>query len=351
MRIIVNARFLTQPVSGVQRYGIECSRQIKKLYPETIFVCPDAVLHTDVALELGAVAYGKFHGHLWEQLELPAFCKSKGSPPLLNLANTAPLFYTNNFFTLHDLAFHYHPEWNQGFFAKWYNYLVPKLLNKSIGIFTVSETVKNEIITAYCIVPDKISVTYNGVPGYMKDTANSGIPKERLILCVGTFNIRKNQGKLIEAFMRSNLKESYQLVLVGDQNRVFRALQISEADLENSHVKILTRATETELRDLYLRAEMVVSVSLYEGFGIPLAEGMAAGCSLFCSEIPVYRELFGQIATFCDPENAEDIRQKLEQIAGKRTQQPHTVSGQLLQLYDYERSARIIMNAIGQMVR
>ncbi len=104
MKLFINARFLTQPISGVQRYGIECSRQIKKLNPETIFVTPANIIHTSIAAELGAITIGKNTGHRWEQIDLPRYLKSVDSPPLINLANTGPLFYKNSYLTIHDLA-------------------------------------------------------------------------------------------------------------------------------------------------------------------------------------------------------------------------------------------------------
>ena len=127
MKIFVNARFLTQPLSGVQRYGIECSRQIKKLHPEATFVAPGNILHTDIAKELNVKIVGKNTGHLWEQVDLPFYLARHKSPPLLSLANTAPLLYSNNFVTIHDLAFYHHPEWNSKAFSAWYNILIPRL--------------------------------------------------------------------------------------------------------------------------------------------------------------------------------------------------------------------------------
>src|SRR5690348_16046794 len=121
MKIFVNARFLTQPLSGVQRYGIECSRQIKKLLPDVTFIAPHNVLHKDIAKELNVKVVGVNKGHLWEQVDLPFYLAKQKHPPLLNLANTGPLLYSNNFITIHDLAFYHRPEWNSKAFSTWYN--------------------------------------------------------------------------------------------------------------------------------------------------------------------------------------------------------------------------------------
>ena len=223
MKIFVNARFLTQALSGVQRYGIECSRQIKKLYHEAIFVCPENILHHDIAEELEAQIVGKRTGHVWEQSELPLFLAKKGKPPLLNLANTAPFFYNNNYITIHDLAFYHHPEWNSKLFSAWYNILIPRLAYKCRHIFTVSKTMKDEITRCYHIPGPKISVTYNGIGQTMLSDkmADTG-KKEKIILSVGSFNTRKNHQNLIAAFLQSDIKSTFQLVIIGDKNKVFK---------------------------------------------------------------------------------------------------------------------------------
>ncbi len=343
MKIFVNARFLTQPVSGVQRYGIECSRQIKKLHPDTVFLAPKNILHHNIADELGAVIVGSNTGHLWEQADLPFFLLRNGRPPLFNPANTAPLLYGRNYLTLHDLAFYYHPEWNAKAFSTWYNILIPRLVIGCRHLFTVSQTVKNEIIKYYKTAPSKISVTYNGISAQMQ-AGLEGIPKEKIILAVGTFNKRKNHQNLIQAYLASELKDEYQLVIIGDQNKVFAETGIDRDRPGNGNIKIYDRLTSEELINMYAKAAIVVSLSLYEGFGIPVMEGLYAGCKVVCSDIPVYRELYQGHATFCDPNDIPDISAVLAQVVQTEFP-PHNIE-KLCENYSYERSAQFILETI-----
>jgi glycosyltransferase involved in cell wall biosynthesis len=340
MSLFVNARFLTQPISGVQRYGIECSRQIKIICPEAVFVCPKNLWHKEIADELEVKIIGKNTGHVWEQFDLPRYLAGQKSP-LLNLCNTAPLIYRNNFITIHDLAFHHHPEWNSKFFSAWYNFLVPRIARRSRQVFTVSETIKNELIAAYHLPASKISVTYNGISENLKSIGASGRPeKEKIILSVGTFSTRKNHQKLIEAFLNSDIKNEYQLVIVGDKNKVFRESKVDEAMLKAGNVKIYNRFTEQELVTMYQKAEIVVSLSLYEGFGIPLLEGLYSGCKIICSDIPVYREVYNGHATFCDPTDTRSIINAMTQSVKNRP--PHSIES-LFEKYSYRRSAEVIV--------
>ena len=97
--LVVNSRFLTQNITGVQRFAIEIAKQLKVLYSSDIqFISPKNIIHVDLAEELEAKVIGNRTGHLWEQIDLPRYLKSIDSPLILNLANTAPLFYKNKIY-------------------------------------------------------------------------------------------------------------------------------------------------------------------------------------------------------------------------------------------------------------
>lgn len=344
MKLFINARFLTQPISGVQRYGIECSRQIKALWPGCVFVTPYDILHHDIAAELGAVVVGKNKGHIWEQVDLVFYlCKYKDAA-LLNLANTGPLLFGSNYTVIHDLAFYHHPGWNSRAFSLWYNFMVPRLARRSRHIFTVSETVKKELCTCFRLPEGKVSVTYNGIGSKMLAAPHSGLGKEKMILSVGTFNIRKNQQTLVKAFLASDIKNEYVLVLAGDRNKVFRESGIT-GEMASDRIKIYDRLTDADLLDLYGRAEVVVSLSNYEGFGIPVIEGLYFGCKILCSDIPVYRELFSNFATFCEQNDVAAVASGLSRTVSAPPIAEESIT-LLLEKYNYRRAAETILAAV-----
>ncbi len=347
MKIFVNARFLTQPVSGVQRYGIECSRQIKKLHPGVVFLAPKNILHKDIAKELEVKVTGRNTGHLWEQLDLPLYLSNKRRPPLLNLANTAPLAYSNNYITIHDLAFYHHPEWNAKAFSTWYNILVPRLAYQARHLFTVSQTMRKEIIECYKVAASKISVTYNGISQKMLSEGQPDAKKEKIILSVGTFNLRKNHQNLVSAFLESNVKNEYQLVLIGDKHKVFSESGIDEKTLTGNNISISEHLSEDELINMYRKAGIVVSLSLYEGFGIPLLEGLYNSCKVLCSDIPVYHELYDKYASFCDPLDTKSISNALEALAMAGSGGNVNIAP-LMEQCNYASSARTIIDKIIQ---
>lgn len=349
MKLYVNARFLTQPITGVQRYAIECSRKIKKLYPNTLFLTPHNIWNKNVAKELDAIIVGTHAGHMWEQIDLPLYLKKQtATPPLFNPCNTAPLLYPNNFITLHDLAFYTHPEWNSKLFSTWYNFLIPRIVSKCTHLFTVSNTVSAEIQDTYRVPTSAISVTYNGMATEMM--ANNGVVKglrQKVILAVGSFNLRKNHQSLIAAFINSNIKNTHRLVLVGDENKVFRDTGINPQMLKDNNIILHNHLSDLELMDLYSQAEILVSLSAYEGFGIPLLEGLFFGCKLVCSDIPVYRELYSTVATFTAPYSQEAILHALYTSISGAPPSSHIVSA-LCSKYNYDVSANIILQKMLQ---
>jgi glycosyltransferase involved in cell wall biosynthesis len=343
MNLAINSRFLTQPITGVQRYAIEISLQIRERYPSATFLCPQGILQHEVAAQLDAVKIGKNNGHLWEQIDLPLYLLQRGNPTLLNFCNTAPLLYPNNYITIHDLAFFQHPEWNSRAFAAWYNFLIPKLAKRSKHIYTVSNTMKEEMIVAWHLQRDNIFVTPNGLAREVLSQYAHVAEKEKIILSVGSLSARKNQAALVHGFIESGLAPDYRLVIIGDKNRVFADTALDEATLRKHHVELCSNVNSASLWRWYKKAEIFASTSLYEGFGIPVLEAAHFCCKIVCSDIAVYRELYEGLAIFCDPTDTNSVATALRHAAYAALQRnPNT----MLEKYSYSRAADIILQSI-----
>jgi len=307
---------------------------------------PKNVWNDDAFRELGAEIVGRNTGHIWEQFDLTQFATANGRLPLFNPCNTAPLLYNKNATTIHDLAFYHHPEWNSRKFSTWYNFLIPKITRRSRHLFTVSETIASELIQCYKIPASLISVTYNGISDVMTEVNAPEVRKKQpIILSVGTFNVRKNQQALVRGFWESNAGKTHKLILVGDKNRIFSESGLDTGSLSGKNVEVLSGIAETELSRLYQQAEIVASTSLYEGFGIPLLEGLANDCKLVCSDIPVYRELYGTVSTFCNPNDIQSIAGAIDKAVAGQPPLPDAVRP-LIAKYSYEHAANVIAKAI-----
>ena len=142
MTLYVNARFLTQPITGVQRFGIELSKELKLLRPDLRFVAPRNILHVELGEQLGVEVRGKLTGHAWEQLELPYYTRGG---LLLNLCNTAPLAKRRQLVTLHDAAVLAVPKAYSYAFRSWYSVLFYLLSRTAQEVLTVSTFSQREL--------------------------------------------------------------------------------------------------------------------------------------------------------------------------------------------------------------
>lgn len=338
--LIINSRFLTQNITGVQRFAIEISKQLKKLLGDKVqFVSPKNIVHTELAKELDVKIVGNKSGHLWEQIDLPLYLSKKNSPMLLNLANTAPLFYKNKIVTVYDLAFYHHPEWFSKKFALFYNFLIPKILRNSKHIFTDSNYVRDDISKSYNIKKEKITTIYGSHSDIFKNNINV---KEQFVLAVGSIDPRKNLTILIDIFKElKNIK----LVIVGQENRVFSSLDITELP---NNIVFTGYINDDELASLYNKASFFVYPSFFEGFGIPPLEAQACGCPVISSSTTSLPEAGEDSFLYCNPYDKVDIKNKILELTEDDELKKELIQKgfENIKRFSWEESAKKIIDAI-----
>jgi len=366
MQIIVNARFLTQKVTGTQRFAINICQELKKLRPDTMFLAPPAILNKDLAAELEVKIIGdsnyriyrKLHlpaNLLWEQLDLTRWLRKHGNPPLLNLANLAPLFYPNNFITIHDLAFLLYPEYFSHSFALLYKLAVPKLARNAQHVFTVSNFSKKDLIQHLHLPEKKITTIYNAVDinSWNCDQAQPHPYPWPYILAVGALEPRKNLARLIAGFIKLN-DDNLHLLIVGDENQEvfnqnsFSAQKNKLSPNERQRIVFTGYLEDQQLSALYSHAVCFCYPSLYEGFGLPPLEAQAMGCPVIVSDRASLPEVFAESVLYCDPENIDDIKEKLESVLGDDSLRQSLISSGFdnLNRFSWEKSAGIIAETV-----
>lgn len=319
--LYINGRFLTQRVTGVQRYAIEISKEIdrcSKLKP--VFLVPRGELNKDLindvsGFEIKPVGYTK--GHVWEQVDLPLYMKArKGKAILLNLSNAAPLFHNKNIVTIHDLAFRHHPEWFSKKFSLVYNLLIPKLARDALHVFTVSHSSKQDISREFNIPEYKVSVAYNAVAAkFCTASSEPGLNDESgYFLCVGSLEPRKNLERLVKAFAMSHTRKS--LLVVGGKNKIFSNHELGALVSNDKRIKLLGYVSDEKLMGLYSSASGFIYPSLFEGFGLPPIEAQAMGCPVIASNTTSLPEVLEDSALYCDPLDVMDIMEKINLLDG-----------------------------------
>lgn len=147
-----------------------------------------------------------------------------------------------------------------------------------------------------------------------------GLEPLAYVLSVGTLEPRKNTVRLVRAFeLLAAQDPRVKLVLVGD---VGWRTQAIERSLERSPVRQrivrLGYVSEADRDALMARAAVFAYVSLYEGYGLPVIEAMAAGCAVVTSRVSSMPEAAGSAAVLADPASPRDIARALRDAMSRR---------------------------------
>lgn len=351
--IYIAARFLTQPITGVQRYGIGLSKAIKKLNTEynISFIAPQNIIHNEIAEYLEVVKIGSLKSHAWDQISLLKFLKSKGNPLIINFSNTLPLFYKNKIVAIHDIIYLKYPVSYSYSYS--YRVIFPLMIKYSKHIITVSEFSKKEISNYFGINEDRISVIYNGVDEKFKPKKLEN--QEKYILGVSSIAYHKNFSGLLEAFLKLNSKKLKLYIVGGLNEKIFgkNSSKILDKITSNPNIKFLGRVDDNKLVELYSNAICFVYPSLYEGFGLPPLEAQSCGCPVVISDIPVFREIYKDTALYFNPLDPNDIAAKIEKIIDDEKTRNFLIEKGLenAKRYTWENSAKSFFKVLEKVLR
>lgn len=353
--VVINARFLTQSITGSQRFAIELCREFKKIYSgEILFVSPDNIMHKEIADEFGVKTMGRLgKGMSWEQIELPLMLWRLGSPILINLCSLAPVFYNNNIVTVLDLSFYLHPEWFSKSFSNLYNIIVPRAAANAKKVVTISENSKKEIISHFRIKNKDISIIYPSVSSIFLNSHHINTPNQygKYILAVSSIDPRKNFSGLIQAFKAGNFGQ-VKLVIVGSEHKVFADNSLKELITGDDRIAFTGYVNDEQLVSLYKNAVLFAYPSLYEGFGIPPLEAMACGCPTLVSNTTSLPEVCGDASVYVDPYDVNSIRDGLAKLLNDDGLRASLIQKgyQQIRRFDWHQSAQKLVDIVTQNV-
>lgn len=330
MRIAVDARPLLYPHTGIGRYTRALLERMIPMGGEwwLYFPCKSPAglnLGSSINLRECSLMGSSPLDHLFVQLFYPkwaitdkidCFWSPRHHLPLLLPSKIATIL------TIHDLVWLKHPS-TMAAGAKWLERaLMPASVKKSRCLICVSKFTEREVLDLWPSAGSKAQVIYPGADFSALNTsqAKTSQPSRRFILAVATIEPRKNLNLLIEAFAglreKNLLRED--LVIVGGDG-----WKTTLPERSISGVHLLKNVSDERLAELYGTAEFLVQPSLYEGFGLPVAEAMNCGTPVVVPAGGVLEEVAAEAGVTFDPYSVNSLSQSILAL----TSQPRMLSG------------------------
>lgn len=249
-------------------------------------------------------------------------------PDLLHVQYTAPVQTSVPIIvTVHDVSFLEHPEYFTRMRRNQLRFTVARTVKRAARILTVSEFSRTQILKAYNLAPEKVTVIPNAasdnfrVIGHERaqaaaaQTTGSEAP---FVFSVGDLQPRKNLIGLIAAFTRlvtENPQLKHNLVLTGqDTWFTHKVREAARASGIASRIIFTGFVPDSALLQLYNACECFVFPSFYEGFGLPIVEAMACGRAVACSNTSAMPEVADGAAELFDPYSVEAMTRAMADL-------------------------------------
>ena len=256
---------------------------------------------------------------LWEQTVLPRELRRRAVDVFHSPVNVLPArLPCPSVVTIHDLAFVHFPQFFRPARRIYQRTFTTRSARAATLVVTVSESTRRDVL-ALGVDPARVRVIYPAIEDRFQPVddpevlrafrAEHGLP-ERYCLFLGTLEPRKNIVRLLEAYARLRMLdgETPPLVLAGAKGWYYDAIfdRVRTLGLDRS-VTFAGYVRDEEQPLWYSAAEIFVYPSLFEGFGLPVAEAMASGTPVITSSVSSLPEVAGDAAILVDPSSPEAL--------------------------------------------
>ncbi|HEY1901929.1 MAG TPA: glycosyltransferase family 1 protein [Terracidiphilus sp.] len=321
MKVVIALASSSGQLSGVPRHGINLARclltrgEISEVHlvvaPWQIGFVQDSAPWDDARLKLHAAPIGNsaLSRNLWFYAQLPKLA-TRLDANIVHLAYPAPVrrgaFRCPAVVTLHDLYPYDIPE-NFGFPKIFFNRAVlRRCLRRIDAIACVSQSTFRRLESLDPALAGKTTVIHNAVEPQPRSATETPLPEwegQPFLLCVAQHRRNKNILVALRVFDRllqaRQIPVETRLFIVGITGPETSAIKdfVAAAALED-RVLLLNGISDAQLQWCYRHCELVLAPSVLEGFGLPVAEALLAGCRVVCSDIAAFRELGGNHCNF-----------------------------------------------------
>lgn len=262
----------------------------------------------------------------WDHVVLPRQLRRRGIHVFFSPYRKAPWRLPCPFIiTIHDL-FPFTLPGRRAFGDLPFWWFIRQVARRAARILTVSEFVKQDVVTWLRVAPAKVQVIYHGLePSFCPvdpDHARAQLLRrfgigDDYVLFVGQLKPHKNVDKLIEAYARlpDPLRRQCRLVIVGSDGAYRARLEALGVQRGlTDRLRWLGVVDDDLLPVLYSAARVCVLPSQHEGFGLPVIEAMACGCPVIAADRAALPEIAGEAALFVNPDDSAALTHTLERL-------------------------------------
>jgi len=348
MRVGINGYYLTTFNSGIGQYSYNLLQALAAIdHKNSYYVfCPQPIpwyfpgnFKLKVIYPMPFFPNSFLNRFYWEEYQMGQEIKEYKIQVWHGLYQSLPKGSEaiGNVVTVHDAIPWRFPFERKQLSYRWYNDRRKKLVVKRAKkVITISETAKVDFAFAYKIKPETIEVTYESVhpafsqkfsPQAKQDFKKRYHIDREFILYVGGLKRHKNLRMLIKSL--AILVEEYgfkgDLYILGEIRKTMAIspyLYYRSKDLQHyakmkhigDRVKFIDFISQQDLAAFYHLADCFVSISLYEGFGLPAVEAITCGCPAVLSNLGAYPEIAQDAAVFVYPYGPHRIAQALNTV-------------------------------------
>jgi len=313
--------------TGLGNYSRTLLHNLKKYFPDfeyTLF-SPTVKENITAAQDLNTFSNKSiFPNWLWRSYFIKNAIQQSNIQLYHGLSNELPKISSEikRIVTVHDLIFEKLPStysWINRFI---YRYKFKKACKKADLVIAISESTKADIGSIYKIKPNKIKTLYQAClpdfykPIYSTQSISHYALPNKYFLFVGSIIPRKNIEIIIEAMSYFSPKDLIPLVVIGNGDKHKQTLieKAKKLNLEKNIKWIHNLKEVEELKQVYQKAEALIYPSLYEGFGLPIVEGMLCKTPVIAANTSSLKEAGGSAAIYIDPFDAKALFKQMKSI-------------------------------------
>jgi len=360
MRIGIDVQAGIGRVTGLGTYVNNLVPALQAAAPEDEFILMKSNHEGD---------WNTFQRLKWENCELPKQIK-RGNVDLFHSPAFSPPFLKPRkiVMTLHDIigiTYSNQKGWPSRFYWKCW---LPQMARRVDHLIVDSQHTKEDVIKHLGIPAEKMTVVHLACPGGFESESSSSDVKQMkselgicgpYFLTVGTLEPRKNFKRVLQAFgqfKEDNRNKDYQLVIVGSKefahSTFFQEIAEEYSNLQKD--VICTGYVEQKvLNTLYTGTHAFLFPSLYEGFGLPVLEGMQRQAPVLTSNTTSIPEVAGDAAYLVDPTSVEAIHEGMLKLAYNDDLRRDLINcgNQQVKKFSWEKTAQETLAVYRQMIR